>query len=352
MNISANAIKEEISKSASLGLFTLHSSCTILLIMNNSNNTSTLSSSTFLKVFVFLQIIYGALVIVCGCFGNFCILITLKYHKNMRWSTKVFYIALAVCDLIYLNVFGIISWSLLAFDFEIYRDSVSIHFCKLFDFVSRSSEGTSSWIVFFLALERYILTAKPNKITIFDCKGYILLMLSLCFFMSSSCSSVYFFRVVSPVGHCGYKLTIPWSVAQIILVLGLYLLPNTLAIYPTVQILKILKKCTTRVMHQQPQPQGRQVLSERVITSVKITLVVISLQMLLTMPSTVTKFFFVFENTMLNPTTVLLILRITLLIQLTNHAVNFYFYLVMSRQFRHTFLKLICCKNEMIASFE
>lgn len=222
-------------------------------------------------------------------FGNLSwIIILLKYpekHVHERWSTKVFFLTLAMSDLIHPSVFGTISWSSTAFGFDIYRDSVSIHWCHLFDFVSRTSEGISSWLIFFLALERHVLISRPSKITFFESKVYVVLMVNFCFVISGGCSSLYFSRLSFRFVQCTYYLSIPWSVIAMVMSFGLYFIPNILSFYLTMQLLKALKQHSTRI--EPEQNKNSQVMTEKCLMSVKVILSLVILQISLTFASTV-----------------------------------------------------------------
>lgn len=303
-------------------------------MVNESQNKTLLVE--FVMRFARFQGVFGACILFLGFTGNILICVTVYFLRSMRASTKILFIFLAITDNLALLNPGIRTW--LHVTFNIYSfTGYSPAQCRIMYFSAKLMLCLSAWTIVLMSLERFVSVYFPTK-TIFNDPKRIGLLL---FFQASVLCLVYSytFTMKHKGANCIPSFSIPIQAAVFVDGFVRLFLPITVTVVLCALILHKIKKKKTRVSDSISQPER-----DRTSNPIKMLLGASLFEAVVGFPSGMALQFFGFSKVPLKHEDFGLFYRCIEVFLLTNNAVNFGIYLLVSRTFRLTFYaKLRAC---------
>lgn len=123
---------------------------------------------------VYLKLTLKTIYLIVGIFGNLTGFIIFS-KKSMRKFPILLYQTLALNDLLYLNYVIFVDY---LYYMDVKLDTMSSFTCKSNNFLHRTFESTSPWLLVFISIDRYILIQfnkkfQQRKIIILICLMYV-----------------------------------------------------------------------------------------------------------------------------------------------------------------------------------
>ncbi|XP_076439168.1 uncharacterized protein LOC143278041 [Babylonia areolata] len=313
------------------------------------------------KVRRYVWYIGPPVVLLFGNFGNVMTVVIMRTLKSGEAVINIYFTALAVLDLVTLDVLFVGEWLGSAFDYHLHYQSNVL--CKIHNWtVTTSTSG--GWVLVSLTTHRALSVVWPHRVNSLCTRRLVtsLIVGTTTFFavMYSHFLYGYHLRYFNETGEymcvmmTGRYQAFVYEVFTYIDLAFYSVLPFTCIIGANCVLVWKLRATVGQLRHQVAERESV-AAREKAASSVTLTIVVVSLAyVVLTLPVSV---YFV-SLFIYDPSAVLteaeratseLTRAVTFMFMFTNSAVNFYLYCLTGARFRKQFVKMVCPKRSQTA---
>ncbi|KAH3842959.1 hypothetical protein DPMN_116465 [Dreissena polymorpha] len=307
-----------------------------------------------IDVFQIIGYIIQPLILVVGVAGNILTLVTMMFSRFKDLTSRYIILFLALSDTALLltqplNKFWIIK--LIGIDLR----ALSTLSCKIFFVIFRSAKMTSSWLVVLLCVERYVAVIFPLRAKSILRKHYIVVAIALDYVIITTYNSVWHFSSGIQGGIC--KPDLPSLQQSVFVTIGV----TFYSFIPTIILLVLTPHIVFRLFRHAKMRQAlkgnlssatnssmsanKKQITKTLKASVMVIGVLISYGILIIPISTVHIYSFTagFSAFDANSVAFFIFREISQILEQINYAINFFFYVVCSRQFRQRLNEILHC---------
>ncbi|KAH3842963.1 growth hormone secretagogue receptor type 1-like [Dreissena polymorpha] len=307
-----------------------------------------------IDVFLIIGYIIQPLFLVVGVTGNMLTVVTMISFRFKDLTSRYILLFLSFSDSVLLitqplNKFFVIK------QFGMDLRALSSLSCKIFFVIFRSAKMTSSWLVVLLCFERYVAVVFPLKAKFILRKNYILAAIVLDYVIITTYNSIWHFSSGIQGGIC--KPDLPSLQQSVFVTIGV----TFYSFIPTIILLVLTPQIVFRLFRHAKMRQAlkgnlssapnssmsanKKQIDTNLKASVMVIGVLISYVILVIPISTVHIYSFTagFSAFDANSVAFFVFREISQILEQINYAINFFIYVVCSRQFRQRLNEILRC---------
>ena len=286
------------------------------------------------------------LVFVVGITGNSFSLRIMFHEKFRHKSSSLILRALAVSDTTLL--------CMLPFNKRFVRvllgtdiRSLTDVGCKMFFWTWRNAKMTSSWLVVFISVERFIAVFLPLKVKIACSRRNTLIGISIIYLFMAIFNGVWSINTGLMDGNCIPQMPIPEQKTFA----SIFLLTGTMvySIIPSIILLTLTPLIIARLIrngrNRKQLTHGFKAGSDESLKTTRMLLPIVIAFVVLVVPISIghnISFFTDQDLFMSRDQTIVFYREIAQLLEQLNYSINFFLYVLYSKAFRECFLRIIC----------
>lgn len=297
-----------------------------------------------------VQYIVCPTLVVIGLIGNVCTILTVSRPQFRKLTTRRILCALAVSDslMLFINPFN------QEFMIDLWEQDVralSTFGCKLFFVMYRAGKFSGSWCIVLVTVERFVAVLFPLKVRYLMSQRAVIISICIVYLVSFTVAISWTFSTGITNGICSPDLVTADTAKahKAFVVLGAFVY----SIGPVIIMLTLVPPIVYRLIkshrRRRKMSQNSFERSIRDTSKVSIMLIAITLEyIILVTPITLVLIITLWNNKPIfgnsNPDNVIL-QSLALIFEQLNHSINFFVYVLCSRQFRKRFVDMICCRK-------
>ncbi|KAL8581680.1 hypothetical protein ACOMHN_049236 [Nucella lapillus] len=305
-----------------------------------------------------LWYIVGPVILLLGNFGNVMTIVIMWRMKSAESAISIYFTALAVVDLITLQVHLLNMWFLYTFDLWLF-DAHDV-LCRILFWISAHIATTSAWFLVCMTVHRAISVVWPHRVNVMCTRRRVVLLLTVIAVLIGGVYSHYLYgssltyQQYLDQYHCQME---QGSYGQFVDDIFLYidLVISSLLPFVCLVLANSVLVWTLRTSVREADQQfaaGRGEVSEarqKAARSVTTTVVCVSMTFIvLTAPGNIYQSFSYVVSTGDKLTIYQVVehyftMAICYMLIYLNHAVNFYLYCLTGKRFREEFINIVRC---------
>ncbi|KAL8565614.1 hypothetical protein ACOMHN_064267 [Nucella lapillus] len=324
------------------------------------SNGQLLESIPIYRIRMYLWYTLGPAIFFLGNFGNIMIIIIMRRMKSGESVINIYFTAMAVVDLITLDVYFLADWSRECLNWWIAHSHNIV--CKIYVWFATQITTTSAWFLVCMTVHRAISVVWPHRVNLVCTRRKVIVALTVITVMMACTYSHYLYGFgLVPKQESGRLLCTIEQGSYATFLQGVFLHVQTVlySVVPFVCLviangIMIWKLMTSAREADQTFAAGvgggeMSKAREKAARSVTRTIVCVSVAFLvLTLPISIHQAVtYVMAEThqisVYQFAGFRFLKSLFFLMAFANHAVNFYLYCLTGKRFREEFLNIICC---------
>ncbi|KAL8591883.1 hypothetical protein ACOMHN_044379 [Nucella lapillus] len=309
------------------------------------------------KASTYIWYFASPVILVLGNFGNIMTILIMRRNQSGEAVINIYFTALAVIDLVSLDIFLLFEWIGTTFGYFVHYQSDVI--CKLHSWTI-ATVTIGGWLLVGLTSHRAVSVVWPHRVGLLCTRRLVTtLIVTMSIFFSAMYSHyLYGYHLVYSNDTDTYQCAMMTGkyadfVAEIFsyVDLAFYCVIPFACIFLANVVLIWKLRTTLREIRDKFAEQEHMVAREKAASSVTLTIILVSVAfMVLTLPVSVYYIsLFVYDPlaviTVDDLALTYLVRAVTFMLMFCNSAVNFYLYCLTGSKFRKEFVRIISCRK-------